>query len=230
MWLHLKSVGSASTDLLIEWLQNNPSPRVGVHLQGRREYREIRAAVQAELQRRGAVHPLAADVEAVAVRDERTGAFDFWKMFLDSDLLSRVVEAMATPFADEHITKVVGIEARGFPLAAGVALSLRAGFVPARKAGGFLPGPTQKSLTTPDYQGIATELILQTDALRRQDRVLVVDDWAETGSHISAAVDLVRQSRAEPVGVSVVIEQLSAQVKQSLPRLHALVRYLPKIQ
>jgi adenine phosphoribosyltransferase len=230
MWLKLKTVESASTDLLIEWLDNNRSPREGLHLQARREYREIRTAVQAELQRRGAVHPLASDIEAVAVRDERTGAFDLWKMFLDWDLFSRVVEAMAMPFTDEHITKVVGIEARGFPLAAGVALRLKAGFVPIRKANGFLPGPSLMRLTTPDYEGKATELILQMHALRRQDRVLVVDDWAETGSHVLAALDLVRQSRAEPVGVSVVIEQLSAQAKQSLPRVHALVRYLPKIR
>jgi adenine/guanine phosphoribosyltransferase-like PRPP-binding protein len=72
--------------------------------------------------------------------------------------------------------------------------------------------------------------MMQKDALRRQDRVLVVDDWAETGSHLSAALDLVRQARAVCIGISVVIEQLSADAKQSLPPVHALMRYLPKIQ
>jgi len=51
---------------------------------------------------------------------------------------------------------------------------------------------------------------------------------ALTNVELSAAVDLVRQSRAEPVGVSVAVEQLSAQVRHSLPLPHALVRYLPK--
>jgi hypothetical protein len=129
MWLKLENIGSASTDLLIEWLQNNPSPPDDFHLQARRHHRDMKGAVQAELHRRGAIHPLASDLEAVAVRDERTGAFDLWKMFLDSQLFGRVAEAMATPFADENVTKVIGVESRGFPLGAAIALQRSAGFV-----------------------------------------------------------------------------------------------------
>src|SRR5712664_2376554 len=114
MWLKLEKVAGASTDLLIEWLQNNASPPDDTHLQARRAHRDVKAAVQAELERRGAFHPLASDVEAVALRDERTGAFDLWKMFLDSELLAQVVEAMSAPFTDEHVNKVIGIESRGF--------------------------------------------------------------------------------------------------------------------
>jgi len=228
MWLKLENVATATTDLLIEWLQNNASPPNEFHLQARRSHRDMKAAVQAELERRGAAHPLATDVEAVAVRDERTGAFDLWKMFLDSELLGQVVQAMAAPFTHEDVAKVIGIEARGFPLGAAVALQLHAGFVPIRKAGSFLPGPTLTTITRPDYEGKETELMMQRNAVRRQDRVLVVDDWAQTGSQLSAALDLVRQSRAHAVGVSVVIEQLSTDARQPLPPVHALVRYLPK--
>jgi adenine phosphoribosyltransferase len=228
MLLKLENVASASTDLLIEWLQNNASTPDELHLQARRSHRDVKAAVQAELERRGAVHPLAVDIEAVAVRDERSGAFDLWKVFVDFELLSQVVQAMAAPFSHEHVTKVIGIEARGFPLGAAVALQLHAGFVPIRKAGSFLPGPYLTTMTRPDYEGKETEMMMQRNAVRRQDRVLVVDDWAQTGSQLSAALELVRQARAHAIGISVVIEQLSADAKQPLPPVHALVRYLPK--
>ena len=68
------------------------------------------------------------------------GHADVWRLFYDRDFFPSLVAALADPFRHLGITKVAGIEARGFILGAAVALELRAGFVAIRKEGGIFPG------------------------------------------------------------------------------------------
>jgi adenine phosphoribosyltransferase len=101
------------------------------------------------------------------------------------------------------VDKVAGIEARGFILAAPVACSRNAGFVPVRKKG-KLPAATYSE----DYQleyGTATIEVHQ-DAFAPGDRVLIVDDVLATGGTASATATLVRQAGAEVAGVAVLME------------------------
>jgi adenine phosphoribosyltransferase len=102
-----------------------------------------------------------------------------------------------------RIDKVVGIEARGFILAAPVACCLRAGFVPVRKQG-KLPAETLAESYQLEY-GTAT-VEVHVDAFRPGDRVLIVDDVLATGGTAAASVRLVRRSGAEVVAVSVLLE------------------------
>ncbi len=98
---------------------------------------------------------------------------------------------------------VVGVEARGFLLAAAVAIEAGVGVVPVRKAG-KLP----RAAVSADYAleyGTAT-LELHADALRPGQRVLVIDDVLATGGTLAAAVALVEQLGAVVTAVSVVIE------------------------
>jgi adenine phosphoribosyltransferase len=101
------------------------------------------------------------------------------------------------------IDKVVGIEARGFILAAPVACCLRAGFVPVRKQG-KLPAETLAESYQLEY-GTAT-VEVHVDAFQPGDRVLIVDDVLATGGTAAASVSLVRRSGAEVVAVSVLLE------------------------
>ena len=101
------------------------------------------------------------------------------------------------------IDKVAGIEARGFILAAPVALRLGAGFVPIRKKG-KLPGATFAQDYNLEY-GTATIEVL-TDAFAPAERVLVIDDVLATGGTARAAAALVRRAGAEVVGLSVLLE------------------------
>jgi len=102
-----------------------------------------------------------------------------------------------------RIDKVVGIEARGFILAAPVACCLRAGFVPVRKQG-KLPAETLAESYQLEY-GTAT-VEVHVDAFRPGDRVLIVDDVLATCGTAAASVRLVRRSGAEVVAVSVLLE------------------------
>jgi adenine phosphoribosyltransferase len=120
-----------------------------------------------------------------------------------------------------HIDKVVGIEARGFILAAPVAYHLNAGFVPMRKKG-KLPSATFESSYQLEY-GTAT-LEVHRDAFAPGDRVLVVDDVLATGGTAAAALDLIAQCGATLAGLSFLIELSALAGRAKLP--HASVRTL----
>ena len=101
------------------------------------------------------------------------------------------------------VDKVVGIEARGFILAAPVAYRLGAGFVPVRKKG-KLPGATLEQAYVLEYGGASIEVV--TDAFAPGERVLVVDDVLATGGTVEATVNLIRRGGAEVAGIAVLME------------------------
>ena len=101
------------------------------------------------------------------------------------------------------ITKVVGIESRGFILGPAVAMDLGAGFVPVRKPG-KLPAETIEVSYAKEY-GLDT-IQIHADALREDDVVLLHDDLLATGGIMEAAVKLVKKIGAEPVSCAFVIE------------------------
>jgi adenine phosphoribosyltransferase len=151
------------------------------------------------------------------------GHADVWRLFDDASLLARLVTALADPFREDGVTKVVGVEARGFVLGAAVALELRAGFVAVRKSPGRLPGTKLEVVTEPDYRGTRHRFVLQRRALAAGDRALLVDDWAERGSQALAARALVEACGAHLVGVSLLVDQLEDPVREALGRVEALV-------
>ena len=126
---------------------------------------------------------------------------DITPLLGDCDAFGSVVEALSAAFGP--VDKVVGIEARGFILAAPVAYETRAGFVPVRKKG-KLPSATFAQDYNLEY-GSAT-LEVHQDAFAPGDRVLIVDDVLATGGTALAAAALVRRAGAEVVGVAVLME------------------------
>jgi adenine phosphoribosyltransferase len=109
------------------------------------------------------------------------GHADVWRWFDDADTLGMIAAALVDPFRG-RATKVAGIEARAFILGTACAIELGVGFVPIRKGGGIFPGPKAVAETSADYRGGSQMLRLQRAALTDGDRVLLVDDWLETGS------------------------------------------------
>jgi adenine phosphoribosyltransferase len=132
---------------------------------------------------------------------------DITPLLADHEGFAAVVTALADAGRDAEgrstVDVVIGMEARGFILAAPVALELGVGFVPVRKAG-KLPRETHRVGYGLEY-GEAT-LELHTDAVRPGQRVLLVDDVLATGGTIAATHDLVTRCGAEVVGVAVLME------------------------
>jgi adenine phosphoribosyltransferase len=126
---------------------------------------------------------------------------DITPLLADGPALQAVVRALASGHGP--VDKVVGIEARGFILAASAACELGSGFVPVRKQG-RLPGPTYEQSYELEY-GTATVEVHQ-DAFRPGERVLIIDDVLATGGTAQATASLVRRAGADIVGVAVIME------------------------
>ncbi len=132
---------------------------------------------------------------------------DIAPLLADHSGFSLIVDALAEAGRGADgatvVDKVVGIEARGFILAAPVALRLGAGFVPVRKEG-KLPGSTYTESYALEY-GEAT-LEVHQDAFADGDRVLVIDDVLATGGTVDATLALIERGPATVTAIAVLIE------------------------
>jgi adenine phosphoribosyltransferase len=128
---------------------------------------------------------------------------DITPLLADHVAFAAAVDAVVAHWGRGTIDKIVGIEARGFILAAPVAYHFGAGFVPVRKKG-KLPGATLETTYALEY-GEATVQVHE-DAFDAGDRVLVVDDVLATGGTVEAALGLVARAGGDVVGVSVLME------------------------
>ena len=163
------------------------------------------------------------DIEAVVaahVRDvpdyPKPGVLfkDITPLLGDAEAFGDVVEAMAATFGP--VDKVVGIEARGFILAAPVAYEIRAGFVPVRKQG-KLPSATFAQEYDLEYGSAVLEV--HQDAFQPGDRVLVVDDVLATGGTARATASLIQRAGAHVVGVAVLMELSFLKGREAIPDL-----------
>ncbi|MEV0203362.1 adenine phosphoribosyltransferase [Nonomuraea sp. NPDC050691] len=125
---------------------------------------------------------------------------DISPLLADPVAFAAVVDELA---ALHPVDKIVGIEARGFILAAPVAYKAGAGFVPVRKKG-KLPSETLEESYDLEYGSATIEV--HRDAFNQGDRVLIVDDVLATGGTAEATVELVRRAGAEVVGVAMLME------------------------
>lgn len=118
------------------------------------------------------------------------------------DAVSFINSQIKNHFATSQITKIVGVEARGFILGASLATFLNLGFVPIRKQG-KLPRATYRQEYELEYGVDAVEI--HQDALAPGDRVLIVDDVLATGGTASAAAKLIESCGSIPVGLAVLL-------------------------
>ena len=128
---------------------------------------------------------------------------DITPLLADPVAFSTVVDTMVVHFGRGNVDKVVGIEARGFIVAAPVAYHFNAGFVPVRKAG-KLPWESEDESYELEY-GTET-LEIHKDAFLPGERVLVVDDVLATGGTARATATLVERLGAKVVGIACIIE------------------------
>ena len=146
-------------------------------------------------------------------------------MLADAKALRAAVELMADPFRGDGVVAVAGIEARGFVLAAPMAISLSTGFIPLRKSG-KLPYETQGEPYSLEY---GTDLLeVHVDAVSPGDRVLLVDDVMATGGTACAAVKLLQALGAEVIGLALYIELAFLNGRDLLDAsvpIHSIVTY-----
>jgi adenine phosphoribosyltransferase len=147
---------------------------------------------------------------------------DLTPLFADGPVFREVVDRIADHHGRDNFDVVVGIEARGFVIAAAVAYATGVGVVPVRKAG-KLPRAAYASSYSLEY-GQAT-LEVHEDAFAAGQRVLVVDDVLATGGTAAATLDLVERAGGTLAGFTVVLELSFLDGRERLaPRpVHALL-------
>ena len=128
---------------------------------------------------------------------------DLTTVFDKPECLRWMRDEIANLYRAYGITKVVGIESRGFILAPAVAMELGAGFVPVRKPG-KLPAETIEVSYAKEY---GTDTIqMHKDALNENDVVLLHDDLLATGGSMAAALELVRKFNVKKVYINFIVE------------------------
>lgn len=160
-------------------------------------------------------------IEAIGFHN---GHADTWAVFRDGPLLKDVARSLADPFREDGVTRVVAVESRGFILGAAVALELGVGFAAVRKPGGLFAGEKVELKAAADYRGHEWALRMQRAAVSPRDRLLLVDDWIETGSQAGAMKQLVELCGGELAGVAVMVDQSSSETRAGFGRFVALVR------
>lgn len=129
--------------------------------------------------------------------------FDVTTLFKSSECLKELENRLYELYKDKGITKVVGIESRGFVMGALLASRLGAGFVPARKPG-KLPAETIQESFAKEYGTDTIEI--HKDAITENDVVLIHDDLLATGGTAKAAYNLVQKFHPKEVFVNFIIE------------------------
>ena len=129
--------------------------------------------------------------------------YDVTTLFKQPTVLKGLSDNMYELYKDKGITKVVGIESRGFIMAPILATKLNAGFVPIRKPG-KLPAETIEASYEKEYGKDTIQM--HKDAITEEDVVLIHDDLLATGGTMKAACELVKQLHPRNVYVNFIIE------------------------
>lgn len=140
--------------------------------------------------------------------------YDVTTLFKNAECLQEMLDTLYEMYKNKGITKVVGIESRGFIMGGALAARLGAGFVMARKPG-KLPAEVVEETYAKEY---GTDTIqIHKDAIDENDVVLLHDDLLATGGTMAATYRLVQRSGAEKIFINFIIELGSLNGRKAFP-------------
>ncbi len=150
--------------------------------------------------------------------------YDITTLLRDPSGFKQAIDCLSAPYRGQSVDLVVGIESRGFILAAAVADRIGAGFAPVRKPG-KLPGKTLREAFSLEYGSDALEI--HEDAIDRGQRVLIVDDVLATGGTARATASLVTHLGGDLLGLAFLIEleALQGRAKLAGSNVFSLLKY-----
>lgn len=127
---------------------------------------------------------------------------DVTPIFAEPAAFAALVDDLIAPWRGEEVDRVVGTDALGFIVGTAIALRLGVGFVPVRK-GGKLPVRHER-VSFKDYSGAEKTFELRADPWPPGTRVLLTDEWIETGATVRAAVELVERAGGVVAGIAAI--------------------------
>jgi len=149
---------------------------------------------------------------------------DITTLVKDQKAFKHVIDVFYNRYKNKKIDQVVGIESRGFIFGGALAHRLKCGFAPARKPG-KLPADTIEESYDLEY-GKAT-LQMHTDAIKKGEMVIIIDDLLATGGTLTATAKLIERLGGKVIEIAVVIELTFLNGREKLKgyKLHSLVEY-----
>ncbi|MCF7866370.1 hypothetical protein K9L67_00070 [Candidatus Woesearchaeota archaeon] len=140
--------------------------------------------------------------------------FDTTPIYENKDSFKNLINDLSKPFKNLRIDKVAGLESIGFISGASVALKLGTGFVAVRKEGRT---PLKKKdmliRTIKDYTGKKKTFELAKHSIKKGDKILIVDDWIETGNQIKNVIKMIEKLGGKIVGISVLVAEKNRKTK-----------------
>lgn len=133
--------------------------------------------------------------------------YDVTPIFQRPEVFSNLVDDLIRPFKDKF-DKVAAIDALGFIIGGAIANKLKVGLVPVRK-GKKLPGIKGTVIRTSftDYTKKKKSLEINKNSIKKGDRVLIVDEWIETGAQIKAAIRLIEKQGGKIIGITTICSE-----------------------
>ena len=149
---------------------------------------------------------------------------DITPLIEDGRIFKKIIDSLAKPYLNKKIGKIVGIDARGFLLAAALAYKLKTGMVIIRKEG-KLPSKTVSRKYALEYGSNTIEM--HKDSILPGERVILVDDVLATGGTMKATIDLVKKLKGRIIGIDFLIELsfLKGKAKLKGYNTRSLVKY-----
>jgi adenine phosphoribosyltransferase len=138
---------------------------------------------------------------------------DITPLIGDGDAFRAAIDELTAFSKELNANKVIGPDARGFIIGAPVAYALKAAFIPVRK-----PGKLPREVITYDYEleyGKNT-LCMHKDAIKKGDRVVIIDDLLATGGTMEATIKLVETAGGTVVGLGFMIELVALKGREKL--------------
>lgn len=138
------------------------------------------------------------------ISERAVGRYDVTALFSESDIFHEVVGDYVEHLGEVTVDAVAGIEALGLVFGTAIALDREVGLHPIRK-GGKLPIPDDDRIqgSVTDYSGEEKRLELNAHRLPSEARVLIVDDWMETGAQMEVATTLIERAGGTVAGIAV---------------------------
>lgn len=149
---------------------------------------------------------------------------DITTLLKNKKAFKHVINVLAEKYKNKNIDLVVAVEARGFIFGGALAHKLGAGFVPVRKKGKL---PAKTSSVTYGLEYGTDTLEIHHDAVKPQDKVLIVDDLLATGGTVKAVVDLVKKLQGKINGIAFLIELADLKGREKLKDypVYSLIKY-----
>jgi adenine phosphoribosyltransferase len=150
--------------------------------------------------------------------------YDITTLLKEPICLRAIIDDLVQQYQEAGVTKVVGMESRGFILGSPLAYHLNAGFVPVRKPG-KLPADVFEVKYNLEYG--SNSLAIHRDAIQEGESVLIVDDLLATGGTAAATIHLIQQLGGEIAGVGFLVELLGLEGRKKLNGcpVHSLITY-----